>query len=135
MYLQCFAVEADCLLSEPLFTLDIGKVIKRVGVGRTQPQCRVVTLLSILDVSLLLQSVRQVTVRVREVRLQLDRTTVCVDCQVNQSVYIVLQLMPLAQIRILRTIESYREINYPPTRRRKIIKRNATAEKQAVNHK
>jgi len=50
----------------------------------TQSQCRVVALLRVLHVALLLQRVRQVAVRVREVRLQLDRATVRVNRQVNQ---------------------------------------------------
>ena len=83
-YLECFTVESDSLLRESLFTLDISEVVKWVGVGRTQSQRRVVTFLSIFHVSLLLQSVRQVTVRIREVGLQFDGTTVRVNCQVNQ---------------------------------------------------
>ena len=83
-YLECFAVESDGLLGEALFTLDIGEVVERVCVSRTQSQRRVVALLGILHVSLLLQRVRQVAIRVREVRLQLNRTSVRVDGEVNE---------------------------------------------------
>jgi len=68
-YLQCLAVEANGFLSKSLFTFDIGKIIERVGVGWTQSQRSVITLLSVLHVSLLFQSIRQVTVRIREVWL------------------------------------------------------------------
>jgi len=85
-YLECFAVEIDSLLCESLLTLDVGKVIQRVGMRRTKPQSCIVAFFRVLHVTLLLQGVRQVAVGIREVWLQLNGTSVCVNCQVNKPV-------------------------------------------------
>ena len=55
----------------------------------TQLECRVVTLLALLHQPLLLEGVGQVAVGIREVRLQLDGSSVGINGEVDETLLIV----------------------------------------------
>ncbi len=78
-------IESCGVLDLALLALNVGQVVLRVGVGGTELQSGVVGRLRLCHQALFFQGVRQVAVRIGEVGLQLDRSTIRVDGQIDQT--------------------------------------------------
>ena len=57
--------------------------------SRTQLECRVVALLGLVNQTLLLEGIGQITVGVREVGLELDSSSIGINGQVDEPLLIV----------------------------------------------
>lgn len=84
-YIQGFLVELHSFLCVALLSLNVSQVVKRVGMSGAQGESCIVAILSLLHLTLLLEGVGQVTIRIGEVGLKLNGPAVGVDGQVNQS--------------------------------------------------
>ena len=84
-YIKCLLVELHCLFCKSLLPLDVGQVVEGVSMCRAKSQCCVVAFLCFLDLSLFLECISQVAVRIWEVWLKLNGTSVGVDGEIDES--------------------------------------------------
>lgn len=84
--LQGLEIETSCFFNVALLPLDVGKIVERICMCRTQPQCSIITLLCFNHLTLFLEGICQIAVCIGEVGLQLNGTAICVNSQVNEPI-------------------------------------------------
>lgn len=77
-------IESRSFFDLSLFSLNIRQIVLRVGVRGAELESGVVGGFGLRHQSLLLERVREIAVGVRKVWLQLDRSAISVDRQVDQ---------------------------------------------------
>lgn len=88
-YLKRLQVQTGSLFDITLFPLDVGQVVEGICMSRAEPQRCVVAFFCLGNLALLFECIGQVAICIGEIGLQLDCTTVSIDCKIDKTLFVV----------------------------------------------